>query len=258
MVRVGLTFDKDEAVAIAISSLVLSIALTAGQWGAARFSAAEGLKNIAIAIPAILISLLVHEFAHKISAARYGSATKFSVSWLMLAIAGIVGVLTSGAVIFAAVGASMAVKLKRIGFKYPFVGPHTQAKIALFGPLASLLLAIAAKILLGVFGDVRFLQDLFIFNLWMVFFHLVPFNILPFLAALLKKSTEKAVQPFDGAFILGGNPILYVGFLAFAAVTALTLVFLPFWVALIFGLIAGGAGWVWMHSEDITKLPKVG
>ncbi len=247
-------FDMGEAKGILIGVLVLALALTAGQWGTAKFSAFEGLKNLAIAIPAVALSFILHEKAHKWGAQFYGTYAKFRPAWPMMAFSAIIGIITSGAAVITAIGNSVVTSVKRVGFKYPFIGPHTQAKIVLFGPLISLLLAIFAKVMMGIFGDTLLLKDLFVFNLWMTFFNLIPLTI-PYRGEM---GSLDLIPPFDGAYILGGNPILYVGFLAFAAVTALTLVFLPFWVAIIFGIIAGGAGWVWMHSKEIANLPKVG
>ncbi len=247
-------FDLDEAKGIFVAVLVLALSLTAGQWGAAKFNALEGLKNLATAIPVVALSFIAHEKAHKWGAQFYGTYAKFKPAWPMMAFSAIIGVITAGGAVITAVGNSVVTSVKRIGFKYPLIGPHTQAKIVLFGPLVSLLLAIFAKSMMGIFGPSLLLKDLFTFNLWMTFFNLIPLTI-PY---RYEMGSVNLIPSFDGAYILGGNPILYVGFLGFAAVTALAMLFLPFWVAIIFGFIAGSAGWVWMHSEDIANLPKVG
>ncbi len=246
-------FNFGEAKGIIAATIALSLALTANQWGGETFSAAEGIKNLFIAIPVVALSFIAHEKAHKFGAQLYGTYAKFKPSWLMVALSAAIGIISAGSVIITAVGTSVPASLKRTGFKYPFIGAPMQAKIALFGPMVSLLLAILAKVLMGFFGEGRLLQDLFTFNLWMTFFNMIPL-VVPFQKGV---GVEKTIfPPFDGAFVLGGSPLFYFGFVAFAVVVVATLVFLPLLAALVISGIAAAVAWILVH-EFIVNI-KIG
>ena len=245
-------FDMGEATGIIASVIVLSLALTAGQWGEETFSAAEGIKNLIIAIPVVALSFIAHEKAHKWGAQQQGTYAKFKPVWPMVAFSAVIGIISGGWVVITAVGTWVLTSLKRIGFKYPFVGAPAQAKIALMGPMVSLLLAIFAKVFMGIFGESRLLQDLFTFNLWMVFF-----NMIPLVVPQTQETGAKGVFPsFDGAFVFAGNPVYYAGFMGFAIVTVLCLLFLPVWVSAIVGVIAGILAWTAMQREGMVEILK--
>ena len=251
-------FAKEETISIAMSALALSLALTGGQWGEDTFSASEGLKNIFIAFPVVLFSFVAHEFAHKLAARRNGVHAVFKPAWPMVAFSAVIGIISGGWVVITAVGTWVLTSLKRIGFKYPFVGAPAQAKIALMGPMVSLLLAIFAKVFIGIFGESRLLQDLFTFNLWMVFFNMIPFlNFAQRVAPGMRETSAKQIFPsFDGEFVFAGNPVYYVSFMGFAIVAVLCLLFLPVWVSAIVGVIAGILAWTAMQREGMVEILK--
>ena len=241
-------FDLGEAKGIIASTIVLALALTAGQWGGATFSIKEGLKNLAIAMPVVMLSFVAHEKAHKWGAQRFGTYAKFKPAWPMMAFTAVIGIISSGWVVITVVGNSVLTSLKRVGFKFPFISPESQARITLLGPAISLALVILSKVFMGIFGETRLLQDMFTFNLWMTFFNMIPF-VMPFEKS---EGLEQAIfPPFDGAYVLGGAPQLFVGFLAFAIITVLGLLLLPIWAAIILGGIAGVVGWLWAHSDTV-------
>ncbi len=239
-------FDFAEARAMIIAVLVLALALSAGQWGPGHtFDVREGIKNLFIAIPAVALSLFAHEKAHKWAAQRYGAYAKFEPSWPAMAFAAVIGIISGGWAIMTAVGSSLVKEFKRIGFKFVWFGPTYQARMVVLGPFVSLMLAVFAKVMMGYFGETTLLKDLFRFNLWMTFFNMIPL-VVPY----EKGGIEKPIFPgFDGAYVLGGSPQLFVGFLAFAIFVVAGIYFLPWWVALGIGFIIGLIIWVIAHGE---------
>ena len=240
-------FDFGEARGLIVAALVLAVALSAGQWGQGHiFDAREGIKNLFIAIPVVALSLFAHEKAHKWAAQRYGGYAKFEPAWPAMAFSVVVGIISGGWAIMTAVGSSLVRQFKRLGFKLVWFGPTSQAKMVLLGPFVSLMLVVFAKVMMGYFGETTLLKDLFRFNLWMTFFNMVPL-VVPY----EKGTIEKPIFPgFDGAYVLGGNPMLYFGFLAFAIFVVAGIYFLPWWVALGLGFIIGFIIWTIAHTEQ--------
>ncbi len=243
-------FDFGEARALIVAVIALAIALSAGQWGAGDvFDAGEGIKNLFIAIPVVALSLFAHEKAHKWAAQRYGAYAKFEPSWPAMAFSAVIGIISGGWAIMTAVGSSLVKQFKRIGFKFVWFGPTYQAKMVVLGPFISLMLVVFAKVMMGYFGETTLLKDLFRFNLWMTFFNMIPL-VVPY----EKGGIEKPIFPgFDGAYVLGGNPKLYVGFLAFAIAVVAGIYFLHWWVALGLGFLIGFIIWVLAHAEEKPK-----
>ena len=232
--RIGI--DKGELKGIILAIVVLSLALTAGQWGDKTFSAADGIKNMFIAIPVVALSFMAHEWGHKLAAIKYGVRAFFKPAWPMMAFSAVIGIISGGWAVITAVGNPILTNIKRLGFKSPEIGPKPLANIIVAGPLVSLFLVLLSKVLIGAYGETTMLKDLYLFNLWMLFF-----NIIPLVVPSQKGSgMEKTIfPPFDGAFVLGGSPPLFFAFAGFAIGTVAALAFLPLWLAISIGLALG-------------------
>ena len=254
MLRTALSkigIDKGELKGIVLAIIVLSIALTAGQWGDKTFSAADGIKNIFIAIPVVALSFMAHEWGHKLVAIRYGVRTFFKPAWPMMAFSAVIGIISGGWAVITAIGNPILTNIKRLGFKSPEIGPKTLANIIIAGPLVSLFLVLLSKVLIGAYGETTMLKDLYFFNLWMLFFSIIPLVI----PSQKGSGMEKTIfPPFDGAYILGGSPTLYFAFAGFAIGTVAALAFLPLWLAILIGSALGIV--LWAYINDVKGLPK--
>jgi len=157
-------------------------------------------------------------------------------------------VLTNGFIIFAAIWAVsiIPIRLFRPGRTSIHTGPQERSVIAMSGLLANLGLAVVAKLLFPVLGDVAL--KLMTINLTIALFNLVPFfTLLPMLA--LQRMKQRAIEaPYvEGEYIFFGSRTGWVFLFVFSAVLTASLFFLGAIVSVALALILAVMLWIAWH-----------
>jgi hypothetical protein len=210
-------------------SIAIIVALAFGF--AYKFSGPATLSNwsanFILILILVAISILIHDFVHKIVARKFLADVKSQI-WLSgIVVMLILLVITNGWLVFAAIWAVSIIPLRlmRPGRTWQHIGPRERSIIAVSGPLSNLALAVVAKALVPVFGTIAI--KLMTINLAIALFNLVPFfTLLPVIA--LQWTKEKALEaPYvEGEFVFFGSRTLWVFIFAFTLILATSLLFL--------------------------------
>lgn len=200
---------------LVISALVLGLVFSIALKGFEFLSWTTAFNNYLIALAIIAPTLLLHEFAHKFLAQKYGCKAHY-VLWPIGAIlAMVITFITAGRIIFAALGAVVISTSYHTRLGYRFIGltTHELGKISAAGPIINIVLAIVSYILMSI-NPIIFTIAVQI-NLIIAFFNCLP------------------VPPLDGAKIFGWSKVIWAGLLA----TVIILWFLPPLIGLLVSII---------------------
>lgn len=200
----------------------------------------EGIKtigawaiNFILVLILVILSLAVHEVAHRWIAAKYLARVRSKIFLSGIIAALVLVFVTNGYFIFAALWAVTITSIYKLrpGKGYPkwHLGPYERAKIAIVGPLASFSLAIVAKLLIPIFGVVA--QKLMIINLWIAIINLFPFfTLLPIvfwrMSPIIQKEIAKGTPYVEGEFVFFGSRAMWAFSFVFMLVGGLGLVFI--------------------------------
>lgn len=184
-------FSKKEYFHIAVSSLFLSFAFTFNKWGDKTFSVSSGIKNLLLFLILIGVFILVREFGRKIVAKRYEALVEYRIWFIKrigfqkhselktqipigIILSLLVALISLGRVFFCAVGTFIVSRtlVSRLGYKRANLMEYEIAKIALAGPIVSLLLAVVLKLFVN-FTDYN-LIELVKINVYLAFFNMLP------------------------------------------------------------------------------------
>lgn len=204
-------FDKDEAVQLAVSMLVVAIAFSIGDFLTYRAGAL-------VIVPAVLLGVgtgfILHELAHKFVAIRFGALARYVASEAGLAMSLIFSLVTGGQFVFAAPGA--------VYIYAPALTRMQNGVISLAGPLTNLVSGLALAAVSFAFapaGGASVEPSLLGAYLAFVFssaahmnFMLGAFNMIPF-------------PPLDGSKVFAWS---IPAWLALAGVLAYLVFFSPF------------------------------
>lgn len=178
---------------ILVAMLVLTVAFTMIFYEGGRFSDDRTINTlywIGIAFVMVVSGFMIHEFAHKVVAQRYGAWAEFRMYFpgLMLAL-----VMSFFGFLFAAPGAV---------YIQGRITEEQNGKISAAGPLVNLVFgAIGMVVWLMTTGNVSLVFLLFAYiNVFLAFFNMLP------------------IPPLDGSKIFKWNPLLYVMMFAVAIV----------------------------------------
>ena len=231
-----------------LSAIIIALAFGFAYKFAGPATLSNWSANFILILVLVAISILVHEFAHKIVARKFGADVKPQI-WLSgIIIMLLVMVLTNGFIIFAAIWAVsiIPIRLFRPGRTSIHTGPQERSVIAMSGLLANLGLAVVAKLLFPVLGDVAL--KLMTINLTIALFNLVPFfTLLPMLA--LQRMKQRAIEaPYvEGEYIFFGSRTGWVFLFVFSAVLTASLFFLGAIVSVALALILAVMLWIAWH-----------
>ena len=193
-------FSSIEIRDILIALLIISVAFTVILVRAGNVIYADRMMNILIlfGLSALLVStgFLLHEFAHKFVAQRYGAWAEFRMypAGLMMAL-----MFSFFGFLFAAPGAV---------YINGRIDDRMNGKISVAGPLVNIIIGgIAMTVAYTVTDDlIGWIAYWFaFFNMFLAFFNLLP------------------IPPMDGSKILKWNPAIYVTMIAIAFVAMLSL-----------------------------------
>ncbi len=203
--------------------------------------------NFILILVLVAISVLIHEFAHKIVARKFGADVKPQI-WLSGVVIMLVLLVLTDSFVFAAIWAVsiIPIRLFRPGRTYTHLGPRERSVIAMSGLLANIALAVVAKLFVPVLGDVA--TKLMTINLTIVLFNLIPFfTLLPIIA--MQKHKLRAIEaPYvEGEYIFFGSRTGWVFLFAFSLVLAASLFFLGALASVILALILAFVLWIAWH-----------
>jgi len=173
--------NRSEAVAILVALASLTIAWISPYFGSPYY--------IAVSTGIIVLSVLLHELAHRQVARRLGCYSRFILDPMGLAIT--------------LVSAALPVKFLApgyVGISCPFyrVPRYAEVRIAGAGPLTNLLLSSIAVMIRGIYFS-HILGDLALLNAWLALFNLLP------------------IGPLDGAKVFHSSRQVWLAMFAWAA-----------------------------------------
>jgi hypothetical protein len=181
--------DREEIKYILITSAVLGFCFSFRDWGQNAFDINTGFRNLIITSILVLISITIHEIAHRKIGDKYNAQISFKTWNSLLFGALLITILTDGYIVFSAiwvVGISTK-HLLRPRHTYPHLGPWESAKIAATGPVTSLAFGLLAALIAFETNNIIW-HKLMIINLSFAVFNIVPFfRIIP---ALMGGSTD--------------------------------------------------------------------
>jgi len=239
-------FDRHELIGLSIVTLALAFGFAYRFEGPATLG--SWFSNFILILVLVGISVVVHEIVHKEVGKRFFADVTSKVWPSGIVALFVITILSGGLITFAVPWAvSIAPKrLQRMGRTFPHLGPREQALIALSGPMASLGLAVVAKILSPLLGLVA--DQLVLINATIAIFNLVPFfTILPVIAAQ-KGSLKPLEAPYvEGEFVFFGNRLLWVFVFFFTLVAGVSLLFLGALASLLIAFISAAIIWIAWH-----------
>lgn len=230
-------FEKEELKALFINSIIFAFILSFTQWSD---SYAEVLQNYLLAFAIVLISVLVHHSAQRLSALSMGYTAQHKLWWHGGLWSLLITIITNGKLYaFLGSGADVAALEKhRIGKKPVGHNVWEIAKICSWGIIANLCLAASVKSIdLYIYAlNKQFVDQLFIFNLLYSFYNFFP------------------IPPLDGSRIIFANRMLYVLLFSFF-LAYLVLIYLfeyySFIVAFIIAVILWILFYIFFESENV-------
>jgi hypothetical protein len=252
--------DKQELKYILITSMVLGFCFSYRDWGKQAFNFGVGLNNLIITIILVLLSISLHEVAHRKMGDKYGTQISFKTWNSLLFVALLIAVLTEGWIVFSAiwvVGISSK-HLFRPGHKYPHLGPWESAKIAATGPVINFIFGLISAVIAFETGSYIW-HKLMIINLSFAVFNIFPFfRLLPALFSgqtdfihnisyNLSKHTGKTLKNthMEGEIIFFGSRTLSIFLMTLIFVTSfLVLTSNVVFMSLMFGIFSAVAMYV--------------
>lgn len=208
--------EESEFKWLAITTLVLGFCFSFRDWGEPIFNFGTGIRNFIITTILVLISILIHEYAHKKSAEKFDAEIRFRTWSTLLFAALAITILTNGYVVFAAVWVvSITTQhIYRPRHQYPHLGPWESARIAASGPLTNFIIGLLAAVLAIGTGSYIWNQLMFI-NLTLAMFNVFPFfraMFAPFMggkAQYYLPRTGLAVRRFVKSLHMEGEVIFF-------------------------------------------------
>ncbi|MEM3127310.1 MAG: hypothetical protein QW331_04570 [Candidatus Woesearchaeota archaeon] len=208
------TFNRDEIVGVLLSSVVFGFMFAFRDWN----TVTEGVLGWGISIIIVLLSLIVHEYAHKLSAISVGFKSTFKPSWTWIWGTLAACFVTNGFLV-APINGTIELKLagrQRLGhFRYG-LNYWASGVVSFLGPFSNLLLAIIFKTLLLLSPDSIILQKALVINISMAIFNILPLpkvdGLLTFYSNLMFYVTMFFGVVLAGGLLLFLNPVYAILF----------------------------------------------
>lgn len=187
-------FTPEEMRGFFITVLIIAFMFSFRDWGDKEFNFILGFYNFFNALLIVLLSLLVHESAHRIAGLQIGFRVEYKGWFVGLIIGLVLTFITNGNFwFFIASGGIFLHHLAqhRLGYFRYGINMWAQAGICFWGILVTLLLASFFKAMLLIMPNNVSLYKAMVFNVVLALFSLVP------------------IPPLDGSRIFFGNMYLY-------------------------------------------------
>ncbi|MBR2785976.1 MAG: site-2 protease family protein [Clostridia bacterium] len=166
---------------------------------AARLTSTDGILTLLIMLPAILIAITFHEFAHAFAADKLGDSTPRNQERLTLNPLKHIDPVGFALLIVAGFGWGKPVQINPANFKRSISMSKGEAIVSVAGPLMNFLLATISAIILACLVKFEVLTDMPIKTLWLIlvfFVELILINVGLGLFNLIP------LPPLDGSKIL--------------------------------------------------------
>lgn len=193
-------FDKEEVKSIIISSLIFGFIFSFRDWGAgATFDAMYGLRSLITAILIVIISILVHVSAQKITGLQIGGEVRFRIWWYGIIIALILTFISNGRLWWLIIPGGVTMKIIpefrlgkfRYGLDYLKMGI-----IAFAGPLANIVLG-------SIFKNIELYLPFTIMSSVLV-------NKIFLFSLAYAVVSSLPIPPLDGQYMFYGSRLWYV------------------------------------------------
>ncbi|MBI4149382.1 hypothetical protein HY491_02960 [Candidatus Woesearchaeota archaeon] len=178
-------FSPEEIKGLVIATIIIGFIVSFKEWGYESFDAAIGLRNLAVALLMVGLSLLVQQTGHKIAGLSAGFTVEFRV-WTYGLILGLVLILVSrGNIWFLAPGGIVIYHLTahRLGYFRYGVNMWALGMIGLAGPIANVLFGGFFKTLAIYVSwlplNAALVDKLFLLNMALAVYSLLPIPPLP-------------------------------------------------------------------------------
>ena len=218
-------FTTSELGGVITSILVLAFIISFNEWGKNEANIAVGLFNLFNAVLIVALSMLIHISAQRV----WSLATGYRLEWRMwgfgLLFGLIVVFLSNGKFIFLAVGglSFYMIEKLRIGHPEPFLSYSLMGWLSVLGPLASIVIAVIAKLFTASnILNPLILSKLISVNLWIAVFSILPF---PFVSDF--KNLRKWEGSTDGLKMFFASRIEYAIVLILIFLNALSVLLMP-------------------------------
>jgi len=221
-------FSQEEWLNFIVAVIGISLIYSWTDWGVDKFDLIYGLKNFAIALVLIGITVFVHHAGQRMMAISLGMRAEQKIWWNGLMIGLMIVILTGGKIKFLAATATIAYMLPihRLGtFRY---GPNvtTVAKTVLAGPLLNIFFSAIVKTIewMGIISP-SLGQEIFVLNLAFAGWNLIP------------------IPPLDGSKVFYASRLWYA-FIFGSIVSYVGMVYFLNFYSYIVALLIGGIVWL--------------
>ncbi len=218
-------FTLDEIKALFLTCFLLAFMLSFNEWGAGdNFEVNTGIYNLIITFLLVVIAILVHVSAQRISGLWVGFRIEYKMWGLGLIIGLLITVISRGKLFFLAPGGIFLHHLAqhRLGYFRYGINIWAQAMIVVWSIVATVALATIFKGLWTLFPGAMFLYKGMIINMWLAIFCLLPF------------------PPLDGSRLLFSSRAHYAFAVGGVVTWAILLNFAPFWITIFGSILAAG------------------
>ena len=217
------TFNAEELRAILFGAIGLAFIISFNEWGVTTFDLGYGLRHLFNAFLIVILSFLVHLSVQRVLALWFGFKAEYRVWLYGLGIGLVLVIVSRGRLWFLAPGGIVVYHMvgHRLGsFRYG-LNYWPLGLVGMSGPMASVILAIFFKFLLGYMPDNVLLQKALVFNIWYAIVTMLP------------------IPPLDGSHTFFASRLFYTFWLGVVIGLCLALYFLPIWAAFLIGLLMG-------------------
>lgn len=226
--------SKKESLGLLVSTVVLAFIFSFREWGVEEFNFSIGIQNFLIAAMVVAISLFVRLLVQKSTGLSVGHKVEYQ-AWIVGLFVGLIAAFFTNGHFWIFLPGGIAIShlsVHRLGRALYGENYNVMGWIAMSGPIANMILAIIAKILLLLpFGSSIFFK-LMMFNIWLAIFTMLP---IPPLDGLKTFFGSRYVYVFAYACIIGCGVLLYffgavasiIGAIVFGAI-AVSLFFIYF------------------------------
>jgi len=215
-----------------IIAVVFAFVLSFREWGVDKLNVIFGLFNALNAFIIVIMSIMVHETAHRLYAIHIGYRAEHRSWKLGIFITLFLAFLTNGVVPFVAYGGVVIhhLAVQRLGkFRYG-LNMFDHALISLMGPMANIILAMIFKLLMPL--NPILIQKAILINLMLSLFNMLP------------------IPPLDGADVFFASRLLYVFSAGFMLGISAMIFYLPgVLYSILVGLGLGAIFWLFFATK---------
>ena len=180
-VRLYLPFSNEETTSFLMTVAAFAFMKSFNQWGTESFNLNEGLINYLIAAIIVGLSFFVHHAGQRLAGLYYGVKAEQKIWWYGIIIALVITLVTRGSLgnfgFFAASSTTITIlAAHRLGKIRYGANISILGKTAIAGPVFNIFLASLTKTTSWIFPSLNqvFMQDLFVFNIWIAFINFLP------------------------------------------------------------------------------------